>query len=97
MATKLIPGRLRLACGSHRGIDIIITGLSNAGQNLTRRGVDCLEDLTRCLAEFADQVGGRRAERYRLMLEDVANAIELLRKRAGELQSLLSGTSAINP
>jgi len=31
------------------------------------------------------------------MLEDVANAIELLRKRAGELQSLLSGTSAINP
>ena len=42
--------------------------------------------------EFADQVGGRRAERYRLMLEDAANAVELLRKRADELQSLLSGT-----
>jgi hypothetical protein len=56
-----------------------------------------LEELTRCLGEFADQVGGRRAERYRLMLEDVANAVELLRKRSGELQSLLSGTSAIDP
>ncbi|MBW2542658.1 MAG: PAS domain-containing protein [Deltaproteobacteria bacterium] len=69
-----------------------------------RRMIECardiqepLEELTRCLAEFADQVGGRRAERYRLMLEDVAGAIELLRKRADELQSLLSGTSAINP
>jgi len=69
-----------------------------------RRMIECakeiqepLEELTRCLGEFADQVGGRRAERYRLMLEDVANAIELLRKRADELQSLLSGTSAINP
>jgi len=69
-----------------------------------RRMIECakeiqepLDELTRCLGEFADQVGGRRAERYRLMLEDVANAIELLRKRADELQSLLSGTSAINP
>jgi hypothetical protein len=65
-----------------------------------RRLIECakeiqepLEELTRCLGEFADQVGGRRAERYRLMLEDAANAVELLRKRAGELQSLLSGTS----
>jgi hypothetical protein len=69
-----------------------------------RRMIECakdiqepLEELTRCLSEFAEQVGGRRAERYRLMLEDVANAVELLRKRADELQSLLSGTSAINP
>jgi PAS domain-containing protein len=65
-----------------------------------RRLIECareiqepLEELTRCLGEFADQVGGRRAERYRLMLEDAANAVELLRKRAGELQSLLSGSS----
>jgi len=69
-----------------------------------RRMIECakeiqepLEELTRCLGEFAEQVGGRRAERYRLMLEDVANAVELLRKRSDELQSLLSGTSAINP
>jgi len=67
-----------------------------------RRMIECakeihepLEELTRCLGEFADQVGGRRAERYRLMLEDAANAVELLRKRAGELQSLLSGNSRI--
>jgi hypothetical protein len=68
-----------------------------------RRMIECakeiqepLEELTRCLGEFAEQVGGRRAERYRLMLEDVANTVELLRKRSDELQSLLSGTSAIN-
>ena len=68
-----------------------------------RRIVECakeilepLEELTRCLGEFAEQVGGRRAERYRLMLEDVASSVELLRKRADELQSLLSGTTAIN-
>jgi nitrogen-specific signal transduction histidine kinase len=65
-----------------------------------RRMIECakeiqepIEELTRCLGEFAEQVGGRRAERYRLMLEDAANAVELLRKQAAELQSLLTGTS----
>ena len=69
-----------------------------------RRMIECakeiqepLEELTRCLGEFSEQVGGRRAERYRLMLEDVANAVELLRKRADELQDLLSGTTTTNP
>ncbi len=52
-----------------------------------------LDELTQCLAEFADQVGGRRAERYRVMLDDAATAMESLKKWAGELQSLLSGTS----
>jgi PAS domain-containing protein len=82
------------------GVVILIT----AELSSDRRMIECakdiqepLEELTRCLGEFAEQVGGRRAERYRLMLEDVAGAIELLRKRADELQSLLSGTSAINP
>jgi nitrogen-specific signal transduction histidine kinase len=69
-----------------------------------RRMIECakeiqepVEELTRCLGELAEQVGGRRAERYRLMLEDVVNAVELLRKRSDELQSLVSGTSAIDP
>ena len=82
------------------GVVILMT----AELSSDRRMIECardiqepLDELTRCLGEFAEQVGGRRAERYRLMLEDVANAIELLRKRADELQSLLSGTSAINP
>ena len=82
------------------GVVILIT----AELSSDRRMIECvkeiqepLEELTRCLGEFAEQVGGRRAERYRLMLEDVANAVELLRKRSGELQSLLSGTSAIDP
>ncbi len=69
-----------------------------------RRMIECareiqepLEELSRCLGEFSEQVGGRRAERYRLMLEDVSSTVELLRKRADELQSLLSGASAITP
>jgi len=68
-----------------------------------RRMIECakeiqepLEELTRCLSEFSDQVGGRRAERYRLMLEDAANAVALLRKQAHELQNLLSGNSPSN-
>jgi len=81
------------------GVVILIT----AELSSDRRLIECakeiqepLDELTRCLGEFAEQVGGRRAERYRLMLEDAAKAIELLRKRAGELQDLLSGTTAIN-
>ena len=80
------------------GVVILLT-LDELGSD--RRLIECareiqepLEELTRCLGEFAEQVGGRRAERYRLMLEDAANAVELLRKRADELQSLLSGTAA---
>jgi nitrogen-specific signal transduction histidine kinase len=79
------------------GVVMLITAeLSN-----DRRMVECakeiqepLDELTRCLGEFAEQVGGRRAERYRLMLEDVANSVEHLRKRSDELRSLLSGASA---
>jgi nitrogen-specific signal transduction histidine kinase len=69
-----------------------------------RRMIECakeiqepIDELTRCLGELSEQVGGRRAERYRLMLEDVVNAVELLRKRSNELQSLVSGTSSIDP
>jgi nitrogen-specific signal transduction histidine kinase len=53
-----------------------------------------LDELTRCLGEFAEQVGGRRAEHCRVMLDDAATAVESLQKWAGELQSLLCGTSA---
>jgi len=68
-----------------------------------RRMIECakeihepIEELTRCLGEFAEQVGGRRAERYRLMLEDIVHVVELLRKRADELQRLLKGSSTID-
>jgi PAS domain S-box-containing protein len=82
------------------GVVILITPELSSDRRMIECAKDIqepLEELTRCVAEIAEQVGGRRAERYRLMLEDVANAIELLRKRADELQSLLSGTSAIDP
>ncbi len=75
--------------------------LLNVELSSDRRMIECakeiqepLEELTRCLGEFSEQVGGRRAERYRLMLEDAVHAVELLRKQAAELQSLLTGTSS---
>ena len=53
-----------------------------------------LDELTRCLGEFAEQVGGRRADRYRMIIDDAATAVDSLHKWAGELQSLISGTAA---
>ena len=49
-----------------------------------------IDDLTRCLPEIAEQCGGRRAQRYRLLMEDAVNAVELLRKRSHELHTMLS-------
>ncbi len=52
-----------------------------------------LDDLMRCLTEIAEQVGGRHPQRYRLLMDDAENAVELLRKRADELLSMLSHPS----
>ena len=79
------------------GVVILLTQEMTGDQRM----IDCarslqspLDELTRCLGEFAEQVGGRRAERYRTMLDDAATAVDSLQKWAGELQSLLRGTSA---
>jgi hypothetical protein len=53
-----------------------------------------LDELTRCLGEFAEQVGGRRAEQYRMMLDDASTAVDSLQKWTAELQSLLCGSTA---
>jgi nitrogen-specific signal transduction histidine kinase len=50
-----------------------------------------LDDLTRCLAELAEQTGGRRSERYRQVLDDGARALGEIRKRA---DSLLDGRAS---
>jgi PAS domain S-box-containing protein len=84
------------AADNRVGVVILIT----VELSSDRRMIECvkeihepLEELTRYLGEFAEQVGGHRAERYRLMFEDAANAVEVLKKQAGELQNLLSGSS----
>lgn len=66
-----------------------------------RRVMECakglqtsIDEVARCLSGFAEQVGGRGEASDRIVLEDATNAFEMLRKRAEELQSLLSGASA---
>lgn len=53
-----------------------------------------LDDLTRVLADIADQTGGRRAARYRVAVEEGARALSRLRKHAEELASLLDGEAS---
>ena len=78
------------------GVVVLLTQEMTGDQRMiecARSLQEPLDELTRCLGEFADQVGGRRAERHRLMLEDASSAVELLRKWADELQSLVCGSS----
>jgi len=79
------------------GVVILLTEEMTGDQRMiecARSLQEPLDELTRCLGDFAEQIGGRRAERYRMMLDDAGAAVELLRKWADELQSLLCGTSA---
>lgn len=52
-----------------------------------------IDEIARCVAEFSDQVGGKRDPRYVEILQDAVRAVEQLRKQAEELQSLLLGSS----
>jgi nitrogen-specific signal transduction histidine kinase len=79
------------------GVVILLTQETTGDQRM----IECakslqgpLDELTQCLGEFAEQVGGRRANRYREMLDDAATAVDSLQKWAGELQSLVCGSSA---
>jgi hypothetical protein len=68
-----------------------------------RRVLDCakelqapIDELGRCLGDFADQAGDPGDEDSRIVLGDAAKAIETLQKRSDELLNLLSGSSAEN-
>jgi hypothetical protein len=52
-----------------------------------------IDELGRCLNDLAEQAGGERGDHGRIVLSDAAKALEALRKRSEELQSLLSGSS----
>jgi PAS domain S-box-containing protein len=78
--------------GNRVGVVILLNPESGVSDRLLALGREFhapLDELTRCLSEFADQVGGRRAERYRLLLEDAVEAVSVLRKHSDELQDLI--------
>ena len=56
--------------------------------------MESLDDLGRILDEMLEQTGGRRAERYRTMVEDGVRAVLRARKWSGELHGQISGKSA---
>jgi nitrogen-specific signal transduction histidine kinase len=53
-----------------------------------------IDEIGRCLKEFDAQTGGQAGDGVRIVLDDAAKALESLRKRSDELQSLLSGAFA---
>lgn len=52
-----------------------------------------LSDLARRLDELLEQTGGRRAERYRGLVEDGLRGLERIRKWSAEVEGLLSGAA----
>jgi hypothetical protein len=65
-----------------------------------RRVLDCtkelrapIDELGRCLSDFAELTGEQRGDRDRMVLDDAAKALEALQKRSDELLNLLSGAS----
>ena len=52
-----------------------------------------IDELSRCLCELAEQEGGKSDPKHVQILDEAIRAVEQLRKRAEELQSLLLGSS----
>jgi PAS fold len=50
-----------------------------------------LDELSQLLGEFAEQTGGRRSERYRMMVADGVRALERIRKFASGVETELLG------
>lgn len=78
--------------GDRVGVVILLTEEQMADERVLACSRDFqrpIDDLMRCLEEFAEQLGGGD-ERRREVLEDAMRAAEMLRKQTEELESLLS-------
>lgn len=83
--------------GLHVGVLILLTEEAVGEERLLafhREIQDPLEDLDHCLTALVEQTGGRRDERYRVLLEDGLRAHARLRKWSADLHALLSGFEA---
>jgi PAS domain-containing protein len=56
-----------------------------------REIIEPLEELSQCLADFSEQTGGRRGEKYRVLIADGVRALERIRKFAGDVETKLLG------
>jgi len=80
--------------GDRVGVVILLTEEHALDDRLLAKSRDLqgpIDELTRCLGDLADQVGGRRSAGHRQLLEDAVSAVETLRKDSDDLQRLLSG------
>ncbi len=79
------------------GVALLLVELAATDERsliLCREMIDGLDDLGRILDEMLEQTGGRRAERYRALVEDGVRALGRAHKWSGELESLMSGKFA---
>ena len=70
-----------------------LTATDERSLALCREMIECMDDLGRVLEEMLEQTGGRRAERYRALIEDGFCALVRARKWSGELHGQISGKS----
>lgn len=78
--------------GGRVGVILLLTA-EPAGdgrlQTFRREILDSLDDLAEVLAHLAEQTGGRRSERYRILLADGVRAVERMRKWADSVAARL--------
>lgn len=79
------------------GAILLLTEETIGGEKLLafhRAVQEPVDDLSQCLDTLLEQTGGRRAERYRALVEDSLRALQRLRKWTDELQSIALGRPA---
>ena len=79
--------------GGRVGVVLLLTEetkIDDRLHGLRREVLEPLDDLGNCIAEFSEQTGGRRDDRFRLLLADAVRALARLRKWADGI----AGTSA---
>ncbi len=79
------------------GVALLLVELAATDERsliLCREMTECLDDLGGILDEMLEQTGGRRAERYRALVENGARALGRATKWSGELESVISGKFA---
>lgn len=78
------------------GVVLLLTeepGLDERLLTLRRDVLEPLDDLGSCLAEFSNQTGGRRDERFRVLLADAVRALARMRKWADRVAESLGSKS----
>ncbi len=79
------------------GVIILLTEEAAGGRRALRtyREIwDSLEEIGSCLDELFEQTGGKRAERFRTVVERAMSAVGRVRKWGDELHGILSGQAS---